>query len=295
MDILSIVLLSITIAIGLSIAVIYRKQRIKRNITEASFASQIKVKTANYTAIDYGIYKMGPFEHAAALALSFSALFLVGYVFYQSAVLALLLTPFAFFYPKIRTKQIIAKRKRDLKLQFKDALQSLSSSLHAGSSFESAMRSAVADLMIQYEADSYIVVEFEIIIRKLESNETLEKAIADFAERSRLEEIQGFAEVLEICKRTGGNLITAIKSSTDIISDKIEVLNDIDSILAEKKLEQKILTVMPIALIFMLSASAKDFMQPVFTEAAGRVVMTISMILFVIAYFIAQKITDIEV
>ncbi len=132
-------------------------------------------------------------------------------------------------------------------------------------------------------------------MRKLESNETIERAFEEFAERSKLEEIQNFAEVLEICKRTGGNLISAIKSSTDIIADKIEVLNDISSIIAEKKLEQNILSIMPIALILMLSVSAKDFMLPVFTEIIGKVVMTISMLLFTAAYFIAEKITNIEV
>ncbi|OGO76583.1 MAG: hypothetical protein A2Y23_05295 [Clostridiales bacterium GWB2_37_7] len=91
------------------------------------------------------------------------------------------------------------------------------------------------------------------------------------------------------------HLISAIKSSTDIISDKIEVLNDIRGILAEKKLEQKILSIMPIILILMLSTSAKDFMRPVFTEIIGRLVMTISITLFVIAYFISEKITNIEV
>jgi tight adherence protein B len=52
---------------------------------------------------------------------------------------------------------------------------------------------------------------------------------------------------------------------------------------------------MPIAMILMLSISAKDFMQPVFTEPVGRVIMTISMGLFASAYFIAEKITNIEV
>ena len=72
-------------------------------------------------------------------------------------------------------------------------------------------------------------------------------------------------------------------------------MSDISSILAEKKLEQNILSIMPIALVLMLSISAKDFMQPVFTEVIGRVIMTISLVLFAAAYFIAEKITNIEV
>jgi tight adherence protein B len=294
MDIFSIVLLIIMV-VSVVIAIAYIKLSTNNNLVKTETNEKIKIQYSGSGFIDYSIYKMKPLEYYIALLISAVAIFLIGYIFYRSMLLALMLTPISLFYPSIRTKQIIKKRKRELKLQFKDALQSLSASLHAGKSFESAMRSAIADLLIQYETDSYIIREFEIIIRRLESNETIESAFDEFAERSKLEEIRNFAEVLEICKRTGGNLITAIKSSTDIIADKIEVLNDINSILAEKKLEQNILFVMPIAMILMLSISAKDFMQPVFTEPVGRVIMTISMGLFASAYFIAEKITNIEV
>lgn len=295
MDIFKVVLIIIAVATVIVIAMAYVKLRYNNDFIKTSTAKKLKLQNTGSDFIDYDVYKMKPLEYCIALLMATLALFLLGYIFYRSILLALILTPISFFYPKIRTKQIIKKRKRELKLQFVDALQSLSSSLHAGKSFEIAMRSAMADLLIQYEADSYIIREFEIIVRRLESNETVERAFDEFAGRSKLEEIQNFAEVLEICKRSGGNLITAIKSSTEIIADKMEVQNDISSILAEKKLEQNILSIMPVAMVLMLSISAKDFMLPVFTEAIGRVIMTISMGLFATAYFIAEKITNIEV
>ncbi|MDF2891738.1 MAG: Type secretion system domain [Clostridia bacterium] len=295
MDIFNITLIVIAASAIIIIAAAYIKLNLDINFIKKKIIIESKLQNTVNALIDYDLYIMKPIEYGIAVLIAAAALFLIGIIFYRSIVLALLLTPLSFFYPKIRTKQIIEKRKRELKLQFKDALQSLSSSLHAGKSFELAMKSAISDLLIQYEADTYIIREFEIILRKLESNDTIERAFKEFAGRAGLEEIQSFAEILEICKRSGGNLITAIKSSTDIIADKIEVLNDISSILAEKKLEQNILSIMPLALILMLSVSAEDFMQPVFTEVIGRIVMSFSMILFVVAYFIAEKITNIEV
>ncbi|MDF2531859.1 MAG: hypothetical protein K0Q65_1440 [Clostridia bacterium] len=295
MDIFNITLIVIAASAIIIIAAAYIKLNLDINFIKKKIVKESKLQNTANTLVDYDLYIMKPIEYGIAVLIAAAALFLIGIIFYRSIVLALLLTPLSFFYPKIRTKQIIEKRKRELKLQFKDALQSLSSSLHAGKSFELAMKSAIADLLIQYESDTYIIREFEIILRKLESNDTIERAFKEFAGRAGLEEIQSFAEILEICKRSGGNLITAIKSSTDIIADKIEVLNDISSILAEKKLEQNILSIMPLALILMLSVSAEDFMQPVFTEVIGRIVMSFSMILFAVAYFIAEKITNIEV
>lgn len=293
MDIFDIAL--VIIAVVAVLAIVYAKLRHSSNLIKKTTIKKTKLQSMPSDFIDYGLYKMRPMEYVIALVVAAAVLFFIGYVFYRSITLAMILSPISLLYPKIRTKQIIKKRKSELKLQFKDALQSLSSSLHGGKSFESAMRSANADLLIQYEPDAYIIQEFDIIIRRLESNETIEKAFDEFAVRSKIEEIQNFAEVLEICKRSGGNLIAAIKSSTDIIADKIEVLNDINSTLAEKKLEQNILSIMPLVMVFMLSISAKDFMEPVFTGVIGRVVMTISIGLFAIAYFIAEKITNIEV
>lgn len=294
MDIISIVLLFFIVMALLLIVFTYNRTSICAKLTLIR-KQLVRGQSLQGQVIDYNTYIMPTLEWLVASLLAAALLFTVGYIFYQNIILALLLTPFCVYYPKIRTRQIIRKRKDELKLQFKDALQSLSSSLHAGKSFETSMKSAIADLLIQYEHDSYIVQELEIIVRKLESNETVERAFSQFADRSGLEEIQSFAEILEICKRTGGNLIVAIKSSTDIISEKIEVMNDIQGILAQKKLEQNILSVLPIMLVFLLSTSARDFMAPVFTEVIGRVVMTISMALFVLAYFISGKITDIEV
>jgi tight adherence protein B len=295
MDIFNAILIAIAGMAVITIAIAYSKEKLIKYLDKKTTFKKLKLSSNSGDFIDYDKYIMKPTEYAIALVLAAVIMFLIGYIFYRSIFLALILTPISLFYPKIRIKQIIKKRKRELKLQFKDALQSLSASLHAGKSFESAMKNAITDLMIQYDPEAYIIREFEVIIRRLESNETVESAFNEFAGRSKLEEIQNFAEILEICKRTGGNLITAIKSSTEIIADKIEVLNDIGSILAEKKLEQNILSIMPIAMISMLSLSASDFMLPVFTETIGRIVMTISMGLFATAYFIAEKITNIEV
>lgn len=291
MDVFSILLVVLILAAAIGIALIYYKDKLLAFVYDRE-----KIKSdCGFEIIDYNLYAIKPFERSLYILCAALALMALGFVFYRSLAMSLLLTPVSLYYPKIRRMQIINRRKLELKLQFKDALQSLSSSLHAGRSFESALKGAISDLLIQYELDSYIIKELSIIVRRLEANETVESAFLEFAERSHIEEIESFAEILDICKRTGGNLISAIKISTDIISDKIEVQSEIQSILSQKKLEQKILSIMPIIIILMLSMSAMDFMLPVFTEVIGRIVMTFSMGLFVISYLISEKITNIEV
>ena len=48
-------------------------------------------------------------------------------------------------------------------------------------------------------------------------------------------------------------------------------------------------------MVAVLSASSPEYMAPVFHTAIGAVVMTVAIVMFVIAFFIGEKIMDIEV
>ena len=86
-----------------------------------------------------------------------------------------------------------------------------------------------------------------------------------------------------------------IRNTSQIISDKIETKNEIETSIEAKKFESRILCAMPIAMVLLLSVTSPDYMAPVFHTLQGTVVMTISIIMFVAAFFIGEKIMDIEV
>lgn len=245
---------------------------------------------------DYSIYQMKAKEKLACVIVAVAVIITAGYIFYRSILLSMLLAPFALLYPGFRTKEIIRKRKVELNLQFREALYSIASSLSAGKSIETAFRDAQKELSIQYpDAETYILIELEQINRRIEMNETIEEALSDFAVRSHLEDIMNFTDVFIICKRTGGNLVQVVKNTAEIISEKIDVKQEINVLLTEKKLEHKVLNLMPVFIVLMLSTSAEEFMSPVFTEPLGRAAMTFSLLLFTAAYFVSRKIMDIEV
>lgn len=246
--------------------------------------------------VDYDIYQMTYKEKLICILTAGAVIFAAGYVFYRSIVLSLLLIPFALLYPRYRTKEIIKKRKTELNLQFREALYSIASSLSAGKSVEAAFRDAQKELSIQYpDVDTHILIELEQINKRVEMNETIEEALADFSVRSHSEDIMNFTDVFAICKRTGGNLVQVVKNAAEIISEKIDVKQEINLLLAEKRLEHKVLNLMPVLIVMLLSASAEEFIAPVYREPLGRAAMTFSLILFTAAYFISKKIMNIEV
>lgn len=253
-------------------------------------------ETAAGNLTDYDVYVMSGRERLLYILAAAVVIFAVGMIFYQKPVLALLLSLASLRFPKIRTRQIIRKRKKALELQFKDMLYALSSSMAAGRSLESAFRDALRDLEIIYpDPDTPIMRETAYIIRCIEMNMTVEDAISQFAARAHIEDIANFADVIRICKRSGGNLIEVIRSTSQMITDKIETKNEIETVITAKKFESRILTCTPIVMVAVLSTASPDYMAPVFQSAIGAIVMTIAIVMFVISFFIGEKIMDIEV
>jgi tight adherence protein B len=244
---------------------------------------------------DFDSYTMSLKEKILYTTMAAVVIFAIAFIFYRSLLLSSLLAPLALFYPRIKTRDIIKKRKKELNIQFKDLLYSLSSSLSAGKTVESAFREALKDLSVLYpDPSAFILIEIRRILSMLDTNETLEHALSDFAGRARLEDVDNFVDVFNISKRSGGNISEVIKNTSAIISDRIEVGQEVDTMLAQRRFEQKVLNVIPIFLILVLSASAPDYLRPVFTTAAGRLTMTASIVLLAAALLISVKINDIR-
>ncbi len=246
--------------------------------------------------IDYDVYVMGKEEKILNIAIAAIALFVLGYIFYKSIIISALLALLSVKWPKMRVKQIIEKRKRDLTVQFKDMLYSLSSSLTAGRSVEMGIKECVKDLRIIYpDEDTDIIREMTYIIRGIEMNETVEDMFAQFAERAHLEDIENFVDVFVTCKRTGGDIIQIIRSTSQTIGEKIEVKQEIETLISGKKFEFKVLMIMPILMMLVLTYMTGGYMEAVFTEISGRIAVTFAVALFVAAYFVGTKIMKIEV
>lgn len=245
---------------------------------------------------DYNVYIMPREEWIINTFFAALVLFGIGFVFYKSLILSALLSLLALKWPKIRIKQIIEKRKKELTVQFKDMLYSLASSLSAGKSVESALKEVLTDLAIIYpDQDAFIIQEISLIIRGLEMNETVEDMFGQFAGRAHIEDIESFTDIFRICKRTGGDIAQVIRSSSQTIGEKIEIQQEISTMIAGKKFEFKVLMIMPIFLILLLTYTAGDYMAPVFETAVGNIVMSIAIALFGAAYFIGTKIMKIDV
>ena len=219
----------------------------------------------------------------------------ISYVFYQSFWAVVCLSPLLYFFLKMRKEELKKERKKQLNLQFRDCMFSVSAALNAGYSIENAWKEAYQEMYSLYGNKSLICRELQFIVQQISMNKTTEALLFDLADRSGIEDIKSFAEVFCSAKRSGGNLIRIIQYTTQNISDKMEVKREIITVMSSKRYEQKIMNVIPIAIILYVNLSSPEFLEIMYHTLLGRGVMTGCLILYLASYFIAGKIMDIEV
>ena len=247
-------------------------------------------------AVNYNVYVMTKREKLFYTLAAAAVLFFLGFVFYRNIVLSALLALLALKYPKYRSKELMEARKKRLNIQFKDMLYSLSSAVSAGSSVERGLIQVKDDMLNQYaDPNIDIIRELNMINSKIALGQNIEDVMRDLGERSGSEDIASFASIFEIAKRTGGNLVQIIRETTDTIAEKIEIEGEIDTMLAGKRMEQKVLTAMPILLVFVLTETTDGFMTPIFTTLPGRITATVALIMISIGYFWSRRIANISI
>jgi tight adherence protein B len=273
----------------------YTIQPLRNYINRRSPPKVIETKQAN-TLIDYSIYELTFNEKAAALVMSAAVVFMITFIFYKDILTAFLLSTSCFYFLRIRRRQLLLRRKSELNDQFKQALFSLSSSLSAGRSFENSIIETVQDLQMLYaNPQTYIIVEFNIIVQKLRNGENVEAALRQFSERADMDDIRNFSDVLSICKRSGGNLVEVIRRTAAMIGEKIELQQDISLLVAQKRFESRILSFAPLIIVALLSFSSPDYMLPLYEGIIGHLIMTVALILLFLCFTLTNKIMDIQV
>jgi len=220
---------------------------------------------------------------------------LVSFLFYDSIISFILLGFGMPVFMVNKSKELGAKRISLLRLQFVDMICSLEASLMAGLSVENAIREVLDDMEKLHGTDSYIAMELREIIRREKVGITVTEGLLDFAQRSGIVDIKDFSIVFTEAVKSGGNLKEVIQNTVKIIQEKVRIEEEIEAMLKGKMLEQKVMSIIPFLIIGYLRISSGDFIGVLYHNLAGVVVMSICLVVYVTAYFMALKIVKIEI
>lgn len=243
---------------------------------------------------DYHVYHMTLKDYLISWIIGFAIGFIVIMIFFASPLFSLFCgVGCAIFAPRIMKEYRRKRVVKNLRDQFKDLLESISSSYSAGKNTMDAFLAAESDMEAIYGANSDIVEEIKIINIGLKNNINIETMLLDFASRSEIDDVLSFANVFEVCNRQGGNLKIVVGQTRDIISDKMEIEMEIDTMLAGNKNELNIMILMPLIVVFMLNGLGSGTINE--NNLTNIIVKLFCIALFVGSYFLGRKITNIKI
>ena len=192
-------------------------------------------------------------------------------------------------------EQAARKRRLNLTLQFKNGVQALAGALSAGYSVENAFHEARRELTVVYGPDGMIVQEFLAVERQLQMSMTVEEALGDFADRSGVDDIRQLAVIFAVAKRNGGRMIQILESTAETLRTKQQVREEIQTLMTAKKMESRVMSLMPAGILLYMNLTSPDFLAPLYGTLVGRATMLFCLCLYAASILLAEKIMEVSV
>ncbi|MEG0918354.1 MAG: type II secretion system F family protein [Anaerovoracaceae bacterium] len=241
-------------------------------------------------------YKLSESENIQMITRGFILIFLLFYLFYRSIPLALVGGSFVFLLKKYYVRIKKEKRDDEILLQFKDFLVSLSFSIETGRQMEEAIKESYNYMIEVYGEKKYLIKSIEYMKREMEVNHVSDRTLLiELGKSTDIVDIINFVEVYIVALETGGDLKKIINNNIQIILDKLSILREIKTMSAQRYFELKVITVMPIIVILFFNIFNSDYITPLYEGVGGRIIMTLSLIGIIGAYYLGKKIMSIEI
>lgn len=245
--------------------------------------------------IDYSTYRLNLWELAAGLLIYGAASAAVSVLFFDSLIPCIFMSPGVAVLLRKLSERKRKRRQTKLLMEFRELLLSLAANMSAGYSLERAFYQSYRELAGVYGESGYITGELLTIVRGIEMSESVEKLVDDFALRTGMDDIREFAHVTGVAKVCGGNMIRMMKKMAENIGSRMEVENEIDTMVTSKRFEQNIMSAMPFGIVLYMRVCNPGYMDILYGNAVGAAFMTACLVVVALTVLWGRKIVDITV
>lgn len=247
-----------------------------------------KKKKINYNAPGINVK-----EEIVCFMEGFMITVLFSYFFYRSYWAVLFLSPLIWFYRKGKIKRVGEKRKRVLEQQFRDCLFSVETNLQSGYSVENAILESYPYIVGIYGNTSDMAIELEGIKKGLVNGDTLEHLLRDMGKRCKESALEEFANIYSISCKTGGGWSEVIMKIISGINQRMELRQEIDTLIHGKKQESRIMCTIPFFILFYMDMTSKGYFNVLYHNPAGIMIMSICLIAYIFSFLMSERITSI--
>jgi tight adherence protein B len=182
----------------------------------------------------------------------------------------------------------VAKKRALFAEQLPDNLQVLASALRAGHSLVGALSVVVDD------AAEPSRTEFKRVVADEQLGVPLEKALDVVVGRMANNDLEQVGLVAALQRQTGGNMAEVLDRVTETIRERAELRRMVQTLTAQGRMSRWVVSLIPVVLLLAISALNPRYVEPLFTETVGRVLLVFAAVMVVGGSFVIKKIVDIK-
>jgi len=191
--------------------------------------------------------------------------------------------------PRPIIEGFLAARARKLNMQMVDGLTLMANALRSGLSLMQALQILVDEM------PNPLSQEMSLILSEQRIGVSVEKAFQNFADRVALEDTEMFVTSVIVLRETGGNLAETFDTIVDTIRERIKLENKINAMTTQGVLQGTIVTLMPFALMILLTLIDPEHMKPLFSTIPGYIMLGIMLTFQLIGGLLIKKIVTIKI
>ena len=220
---------------------------------------------------------------------------LLSWLYYDSFLAIPFLIPLIWFWHKERENVRREKGQELFRKMFREWILLLASSLTAGYSMENALVQSYQELCLMFPKGGIMQEELKMMLAKAGNNQRPEILFDELAEKYPYEEVQSFAEVFKAARISGGSLQTVIRGTAAQMAEIMDTRREIRTLLAARVYEQRIMSVMPAAVLLYIRLGSGEFLEGLYHNVTGVLVMSFCLGIYGAAYLTGKRMVQFEI
>jgi tight adherence protein B len=192
-------------------------------------------------------------------------------------------------FPVLRLSSMRRRRLEKIDEQMPDAIDVIKRALRAGHPFNAAIK-LVADDM-----DQPIAREFESMFSDLNYGNDVRRALIGLLERVPSVTVMALVTSVLVQRETGGNLAEILDQIGKVVRGRFRFMRKVRTLAAEGKMSAWVLSLVPLALVGMMSITSPSYLPVLLTSPLGHKMLYTAGILGVLGVLWIRQIIRIEV
>jgi tight adherence protein B len=173
--------------------------------------------------------------------------------------------------------------------QLPDALQVISSALHAGHSFAGSLAVVVEG------ASEPMRSELQRVVADEQLGMPIQVSLGVVADRMASTDVDQLALVAELQRQAGGNMAEVIDRVAETVRERFDLKRLVDTLTTQGRMSRWIVSALPIVILLVLQFENPHYFHPLVASTAGKVLVGIAAAWAVVGSLVIKRIVEIEV